>query len=102
MLFWIVRQSILSFVFIWIVHYLYSYFTDNLTVPKIKDLVHKPRRQYENMYKVIEGTQEKKNAEMKDNLKSYLSTLQKGNKGGNGSPEQPLPQNNGDLQYVPY
>jgi hypothetical protein len=98
MLFWIVRQSVLSFIFIWIVHYLYSYFTNNLTVPKIKDLVNKPKRQYDSMYKVIEGKKKEKTEKMKDNLKSYLSSLKKGTSTNSNMDAV----HTSNLQYVPY
>jgi uncharacterized protein with von Willebrand factor type A (vWA) domain len=101
MLFWIVQQSIFSFVFIWIIHYLYSYFTNNLTVPKIKDLVNKPKQQYDTMYKVIEGKnndKKEKTEKMKDNLKSYLSSLKKGTS-VNSTMDSVHTSN---LQYVPY
>ena len=42
-------------------HFLYEYFKKNLTTPKIKDLISKPKKEYENIYNII-----------KDNSKPYL------------------------------
>lgn len=44
---------IISVVIISLVHYLYSYFINILTVPKIKDLVNKPGQEYKNIEKII-------------------------------------------------
>ena len=54
MLFWIIRQVIISFIFIFTAHYIYNYFKKNLTVPKIKDLIKKPIKQYEQIYQTDE------------------------------------------------
>jgi len=61
MLAWVLQTTILSIVFIWLVHYLFNYFKDTLTVPKVKDLVNEPSKKYKNMYQVI-------NRQSKDNL----------------------------------
>ena len=56
------------------VHYIYNYFKNNLTVPKIKDLIKKPVKQYEQIY---EAADEKvvDNEVMKNELKDYLKNL---------------------------
>ena len=41
MIFWVLRQIIISFLFIFTMHNIYNYFKRNLTVPKIKDLIKK-------------------------------------------------------------
>jgi len=53
MLFWVIQTTILSIVFIFVVHYLINFFKSTLTVPKIKDLVYSPTKNYENMYNII-------------------------------------------------
>ena len=47
MLFFIIQQIILSLILIAIIHYIYEFFKNNLTEPKIKDLVNKPKAKYE-------------------------------------------------------
>ena len=86
----IIQITIVSIIFIFIIHYLINFFKDNLTVPKTKDLVNAPNKKYENMYNVISSSsapttfvpitkdydllpEEKKGEEsMKDELKSFL------------------------------
>jgi len=41
-----------------LLHYLYSYFINILTVPKIKDLVNKPGQEYKNIEKIILNNKE--------------------------------------------
>ena len=53
MLSWIIQISIISIILIFLVHYLFNFFKETLTVPKIKDLVNVPNKKYENMYNVI-------------------------------------------------
>ena len=53
MLSWIIQITIISIVLIFLVHYLFNFFKETLTVPKIKDLVNVPNKKYENMYNII-------------------------------------------------
>lgn len=53
MLSWIIQITIISIILIFLVHYLFNFFKETLTVPKIKDLVNVPNKKYENMYNVI-------------------------------------------------
>ena len=106
---WIFKVAIVSFLFIFLLHYLYSFFKTTLTSPKIKDLVNKPMRKYDSIYDSLQSNQgygyiddlEGINANMskmlnsnpltmqnpvkqnmKDELKKYLSELSGG--GGRG------------------
>ena len=80
MLFWVAKISILSFLLIFLIHYLYSFFLQNLTTPKIKDLVNRPSEQYESIMTSLnkKTTQSNKKtisetSEMKDELKNFLA-----------------------------
>lgn len=79
MFFWIMRQIIISLVFIGSVHYIYNYFKNNFTVPKTKDLVKKPSEQYKEIYETLHKdkneSEEEQNKKMKNELKNYLSSL---------------------------
>ena len=75
MIFWIIRQTIISFLFIFTMHNIYNYFKTNLTVPKIKDLIKKPKQQYKDIYESEEKTVDKD--AMKNELKDYLKNLSK-------------------------
>ena len=53
MLAWIIQISIISIIFIFLVHHLIMFFKSTLTVPKIKDLVNSPNQKYQNIYDTI-------------------------------------------------
>ena len=53
MLLWIIQITVISFIFIYLIHYLLTFFKSTLTVPKIKDLVNRPIQKYEEMYNII-------------------------------------------------
>lgn len=74
MLFWIIQQTIISVVLIISVHYIYIFFKNNLTIPKTKDLVNKPREQYKKIYSSLKKDNED-SKDMKNELKNYLKTL---------------------------
>lgn len=58
MLSWIIQITIVSIILIFLVHYLFNFFKETLTVPKIKDLVNVPNKKYENMFNIISKTRE--------------------------------------------
>jgi hypothetical protein len=53
MLSWIIQISIISIIFIFLVHHLLLFFKSTLTVPKIKDLVNSPTQKYQNIFNII-------------------------------------------------
>ena len=87
MLFWFFQQIIISLTLILLIHYLYVFFKNNLTEPKVKDLVNKPMKRYMEMYQTIDNpttdnptTDNQNNSsdnhiQMKNELKNYLQTL---------------------------
>ena len=94
---WIIQMSIISLILIILVHYLFTFFMTNLTIPKVKDLVNKPQQQYETLYNTMKeqsvfknkGSENEniknenmknenenmKNENMKNELKNYLKEL---------------------------
>jgi len=76
MWYWIFKVSILSLIFIFLLHYLYSFFISTLTIPKVKDLVTLPQQKYDELFHSLE--QNKYSQE---------------NKGGNGT--------NGNINLLP-
>ena len=87
MLAWIIQFSFLSLILIFLVHHLFVFFKDTLTIPKTKDLVNTPTRKYENMFQAMEKNSKNANTEldlgigkididdmnnMKDELKNYF------------------------------
>lgn len=90
MLTWIIQISIISIIFIFLVHHLLMFFKTTLTVPKLKDLVNSPNKKYQNIYDTIShksnsytaidllptgidtNAPDDINMNMKDELKSFL------------------------------
>lgn len=89
MIFWSIRITILSLVLIFVLHNLYGFFKNTLTTPKIKDLVNKPQKKYDEIINIIQSNkntnietsriEEPANnipkREMKDELKHFLSEI---------------------------
>lgn len=84
----IVSQALVSFIIIIVLHYLYNFFKQNLTTPKVRDLINKPSEEYKRIYATInsEGKHKKISDEEKEKrkkeLKNYMKSLTK-NKGVN-------------------
>jgi hypothetical protein len=73
MLYWIIQSIILSFIFIVLVHNLIILLKDNLTVPKVKDLVKSNKQKYENIYNAINSSQNvSQNANVNNMNDEYL------------------------------
>ena len=68
MLSWIIQISIISIIFIFLVHHLLGFFKSTLTVPKMKDLVNSPVKKYQDIFDTITNT----NANAKTNYNKYL------------------------------
>lgn len=47
---WILQITIISIIFIFLVHHLIEFFKSTLTIPKIKDLVDSPSQKYKNIF----------------------------------------------------
>jgi hypothetical protein len=79
MLPWIIQMSVISLILIVLVHYLFTFFKTNLTIPKVKDLVNKPRKQYEALFDTMKETTihhsmpETEYTSVNDNVKSDSS-----------------------------
>lgn len=96
MLFWIIRQTIISIILIISVHYIYIFFKKNLTIPKTKDLVNKPSEQYKKIYKSLSKKNEP-SKEMKNELKNYLKTLHTSKNNTNNNTNNNI-NNNSNIQ----
>jgi hypothetical protein len=53
MLTWIIQMTIISLILIFLVHHLIIYFTETLTVPKMKYLENNANKKYESIYQII-------------------------------------------------
>ena len=72
MLSWVLQITIISIIFIFLVHHLINFFKTTLTVPKIKDLVNSPTKKYEQIYSTISNN---KNNPIDNKLNYDISEL---------------------------
>jgi len=74
MLFWTVQTILISFILIFLVHHLITYFKQILTVPKTKDLVNSPIQKYNDMFKIIGATESQNSnaSQVNPNIQDYL------------------------------
>lgn len=56
----IIQSTIISIIFIFLVHYLVKFFKNTLTTPKIKDFVTLPAQKYKKMFDTINPSEQKK------------------------------------------
>ena len=81
MLSWVLQITIISVIFIFLVHHLFEFFKSTLTVPKIKDLVNSPTQKYENMLNIISNHGEHNTLELSSstNINSLNSKMSQNN-----------------------
>lgn len=110
----IIQYSVLSVVMILLLHYLYNFFKDTLTIPKVKDLIHHPSKQYEKLFESIQKgdyepssssstlhtATENNKEDMKNELKNYLNELNNKNNGNSSSGEFNNNQHNTTTTYT--
>jgi len=91
----VIKTAILSFTFIFLFHNLYLFFKDNLTVPKVKDLVATTDEKYNDILSVINNDEDKSASkltdnintdEMKNELKDYIKNISVNNQMLNDTP----------------
>lgn len=90
-MFWFIQVSVVSLIIIFVLHNLYSFFKETLTVPKIKDMVKRPQQKYDMLFRELHNqvsasssSNGNGNEDMKNELKRYLMDL--------NSTAQPQPQ----------
>ncbi len=93
LMFWFIQVSVVSLIIIFVLHNLYSFFKETLTVPKIKDMVKRPQQKYDMLFRELRNqgpassssnSNGNGNEDMKNELKRYLMDL--------NSTAQPQPQ----------
>ncbi len=112
---WILQITIISIIFIFLVHHLIDFFKSTLTIPKIKDLVDSPSQKYKNIFSQLSKHPESSSSssssysttdllppppqenEMKRELKSFLKKQLNTNSSDNASDVYSM-----DSTYSPY
>ena len=84
MLVWLIQVTVISIIFIFVVHNLMLFFKDTLTVPKVKDLVNSPNQKYQDIFNIIANSNKSSytsiddlptdnlGSSMKNELKTFL------------------------------
>jgi hypothetical protein len=77
MLFWISQQIVISLIVIVLIHSIYTFLQNNLTTPKIRDMVQRPAQQYREIYDTIKPPESSSpsSSNMKNELQNYLKEL---------------------------
>lgn len=82
MLSWTIQITIISLILILLLHHLFQFFKNTLTVPKVKDLVNAPNKKYQNIinhieYKIPLQEQNILSSDLKENMKTELKNFLK-------------------------
>ena len=105
-MFWFIQIVIVSFVIIFVLHNLYSFFKETLTVPKMKDLVRRPQQKYDTLFRELRqelessksdnnrNASDPSNDAMKNELKRYLMEL--------NTTSEPEPQQQPNSNFIEF
>ena len=76
-MFTIIKYAITSIIFITSIHYIYIYLMDNLTIPKTRDLINRPKKEYDDLYNTLNSKTniDNEHNDMKNELKDYFKKL---------------------------
>ena len=92
---WTLQWTIISLILIMLVHYLYSFFINTLTVPKVRDLINKPTERYNEIlsHEPIKSNKTDTQpavdtSEMQAELRDFLSNIKKGGNSGQQQQQQ--------------
>lgn len=61
MLFWFIKAILISSVIIFLIHNIFLFLSETLTIPKVKDLVQISNNNYENIYNILSQPQIQQN-----------------------------------------
>ena len=104
MLTWIIHQIIISLFVIILIHSIYKFLQLNLTTPKVRDLINKPTKQYEEIYNTFKESkkedEQKNNTSMKSELQNYLKELSVESKPISKNNNEKTQQSLGSIQSV--
>tara|TARA_B100000941_G_C28074951_1_gene335931 strand:+ start:114 stop:530 length:417 start_codon:yes stop_codon:yes gene_type:complete len=70
----ICQTVFLSFIIIFLCHYLFYYLQASFTVPKVKDMINRPNEKYESIMKVVHS-ESTKQEDMKNELNTFINEL---------------------------
>ena len=71
---WFIQVSVVSLIIIFVIHNLYTFFKETLTVPKIKDMVKRPQQRYDTLFRELRN-QVAENANANANANASASSI---------------------------
>jgi len=71
---WILQITIISIIFIFLIHHLIDFFKSTLTIPKIKDLVDSPSQKYKNIFNQLSKQPDSSSSPSSPSTSSYSTT----------------------------
>ena len=78
MIYWVVQYTIISLTLIILVHYIYTFLIDTLTVPKLRDFVNKPTDRYNEMLSSVSKTEQPVvSNDMQSELRDFLTNIKR-------------------------
>ena len=78
-MFWVIQVMIVSFVIIFILHNLYFFFKETLTIPKMKDMVKRPQQRYDTLFRELRMHNEEHSNNAADTTASAAASARDGN-----------------------
>ncbi len=75
MFFWVVKWTIVSILLISLMHYIYIYLRDTLTIPKTRDLIKNPQKRYAEMFSNKSTINEEKSIMEKGELETNVKDI---------------------------
>ena len=71
---WFIQVSVVSLIIIFVIHNLYSFFKETLTVPKIKDMVKRPQQRYDTLFRELRNQVANTNTNANNNANNSNNT----------------------------
>ena len=95
MFIWTLQTIIVSIIFIFLVHNLFTFFKSTLTVPKTKDLVNSSSQKYENIFNILNNRSKNNTNNNNNNCNNEMDMLPDATQTGNpyGTNISDLPTN---------
>ena len=93
MLFEIIKISIISLLLIFLLHYFYRFLLQNLTTPDVRDLVNKPKQNYEKIFNTINSSTSSETNNSKQNVENNNNNKNQSSEPNNIAPNNIAPNN---------
>lgn len=81
MFFNIIYSLVVSIIIIFVIHNIFEYFKSTLTTPKVKDLINKPKSEYDRINRIINSSENASSTSINDlpNISDFISDTDRQN-----------------------